>query len=182
MEEKVLSRFWSKVDKTGDCWLWLGATGRGYGQVRIHGIRYRAHRVAWELSNGPVPVGLVVMHKCDVRNCVNPDHLQVGTQSENMLDAFRKGRLAYPRWAGSRASGPRASGDSHYNVKIPDSEIPVIRARAAAGDSLAAIARDYQVTGSNISQIVKYQTRNSVKIKDTEASEKLDCGNSAREP
>jgi hypothetical protein len=90
-----------------------------------------------------------------------------------MKDAYRKGRLQAPG-AGFRTSGgrwPRVSGEHHYNAKIPDSEIPVIRARAAAGDKFAAIARDYRVTAQNIALIVKYKSRVGVKPKETEAPE-----------
>jgi hypothetical protein len=111
------------------------------------------------------------MHKCDVRNCVNPEHLRLGTQSENIKDAYQKGRLAKPWLHRNGKHGAHSAGDAHYNVKIPDSEIPVIRARATAGDKFAAIARDYRVTAQNIALIVKYKSRVGVKPKETEAPE-----------
>ena len=98
----ITQRFVTKFKRSGpdECWEWFGArSGRGYGRIHIYDRRGRkkyegAHRVAWELANGRrVPQGLLVMHSCDNPPCVNPAHLSVGTQLENMRDAARKGRL-----------------------------------------------------------------------------------------
>jgi hypothetical protein len=77
------------------CWLWTGAwtPSRGYGLVRGEGGRRTvAHRRSWELHCGPIPAGMKVLHKCDVRLCVNPDHLFLGTLGDNNRDAYDKGR------------------------------------------------------------------------------------------
>lgn len=88
-------RFWEKVEKTEGCWLWTASTRNGYGQIALGGrgnpVLY-AHRVSYEMHHGPIPDGLVVMHTCDVRSCVRPDHLTVGTQAENLADMVAKGR------------------------------------------------------------------------------------------
>lgn len=87
--------FWAKVQKTDTCWLWTGGIDRriGYGQVSLFGRSVKAHRYAWVLHRGPIPDGLFVCHTCDVRHCVNPAHLWLGTNLENMRDAQAKGRL-----------------------------------------------------------------------------------------
>jgi hypothetical protein len=80
------------------CWLWHGAvTSKGYGSLFVlktaHGIKTgSAHRVSWELFRGEIPKGLLVCHKCDVRICVNPDHLFLGTNKDNTQDSVRKDR------------------------------------------------------------------------------------------
>ncbi len=86
-------RFWSKVDQCGACWLWTGPRGGdGCGVFNFKGRPYSAHRTAYALTHGEIPPGLVVMHSCDNRWRVNPAHLRVGTQAENVRDMHSKGR------------------------------------------------------------------------------------------
>src|SRR5947207_5829360 len=105
----IIDNFWGSpghptVDYTGSsigCWVWLRArTSRGYGNIHLGGKMVSAHRVAWELVNGPIPEGLLVLHKCDNPSCVNPDHLFLGTNADNRKDAQVKGRL--PRHLGEK--------------------------------------------------------------------------------
>lgn len=87
------SRFWSKVIKTNECWLWAASgTSDGYGQLKFQGKKMYAHHISVRLSGREIPVGMVVCHKCDVPKCVRPDHLFIGTMKENQQDASRKGR------------------------------------------------------------------------------------------
>jgi hypothetical protein len=76
-------RFWSKVDKSGDCWLWTGASNRGYGAFRLDGAARLAHRVAYVWANGPVPTAAEVDHTCFNKACVNPEHLRLLSHSQN---------------------------------------------------------------------------------------------------
>ncbi len=92
----LINRFndkWMPEPNSG-CWLWMGNTGRqGYGEIKIRCKSFLAHRVSWELINGPIPKGLKVCHHCDTPACVNPDHLFLGTQNDNINDAISKNRI-----------------------------------------------------------------------------------------
>jgi hypothetical protein len=87
----TVDRLWSHVSKTGCCWLWLGAThGDGYGKLVV-GKRYRlAHQVAYEVTYGPIPTERIVLHRCDVKRCVRPDHLELGTKTQNSIDYYAR--------------------------------------------------------------------------------------------
>ena len=86
-------RFWARVNRTDDCWLWTGwKDWGGYGILTVKDKNIKAHRFSWELFFGPIPLGLKVLHKCDVRLCVNPDHLFLGTNLDNSRDMVNKGR------------------------------------------------------------------------------------------
>ncbi len=99
LQERLESR--TKKDPSG-CWLWQGGrTGKGYGAIGVEGKTKGVHRVAWELVNGPIPDGMLICHHCDIRNCINPEHLFLGTHTDNMQDALKKGRLvATAPWRG----------------------------------------------------------------------------------
>lgn len=100
--KSIEERFWSKVvTNPGECWEWAGSKHRhGHGQIYIGAgtpAQY-AHRVSWEIHKGPIPKGVVVRHSCDNPGCVNPDHLELGTQADNVRDMVERGRgLQYGR-------------------------------------------------------------------------------------
>jgi len=93
-----LERFMQKVNKLSDdkCWEWLAAkNSRGYGKFSYDGQMRIAPRVSWILLNGPIPAGMSICHKCDNPGCVNPNHLFLGTQYENVQDCIDKGRFPF---------------------------------------------------------------------------------------
>lgn len=88
-----MAAFWTKVRRTDGCWEWTGQKHmRGYGLQAVHHVKRYTHRISWELTNGPIPAGMVVMHRCDNPPCVRPDHLVLGTKRDNTQDMLRKGR------------------------------------------------------------------------------------------
>lgn len=152
--------FWANVDKSGECWLWTrGVTRWGYGDTRFNGRHQNAHRVSWQLTRGAIPAGLVVCHSCDNRLCVNPDHLWLGTQRENMHDSWRKGRRdatckGEGHWHHRKPeSTPR--GASHYKSKFTESDVRSIRDARASGVPLRTLACKYGVTPEAIDAIAK---------------------------
>lgn len=134
-------RFWSMVLRLSndECWPWLGGTERGgYGRFKVEGYYKRAHRVAWELVNGAIPMSVCVCHKCDVPACVNPSHLFLGTVAENVADMGRKDR---------KARGQSIS-KSLNNYQVLD-----IARRVRNGEVGSKLAREYGVHTSTVSAI-----------------------------
>jgi hypothetical protein len=119
------------------CLLWLGRVNDdGYGLFGRPGRR--AHRVAWEAHNGPIPDAMDVLHKCDVRSCINDDHLFLGTQADNMADKVAKGR---------HVSLP---GERHGRAKLTTLQVAALR---ADGRSHSILARLYGISKGNVSMI-----------------------------
>lgn len=137
-------KFWDKVLKTETCWLWQAAkTDNGYGVFRLNtGKNVVAHRASWEMEHGSIPDGLHVCHHCDVRNCVRPDHLFLGTRNANMFDCFQKGRFA---------------------SKLKADDVRAIRKSHSEGVTAKELAAEYKVAFSNIHMIIKRQAWKHVK-------------------
>lgn len=94
MKQPIRKRLLDRVKKDSNgCWLWQGTRMiTGYGQIWYQGTNTSTHRTAFKAFKGEIPTGLVVCHTCDVRHCVNPEHLFIGTQKDNMQDCSRKNR------------------------------------------------------------------------------------------
>ena len=130
-----------RVTKTNTCWLW---SSQSYGKLRVGVNRYvSAHRYAYELKYGPIPPGALVRHSCNVRNCVNPDHLLIGTHALNANDRKVRGRNNTPR------------GEHSSLARLTDEQVLDIRRRYTAGGVFQyELAREYGVTQPNIQAIV----------------------------
>lgn len=140
-------RFFAFVspDPNSGCWLWTGSKRHGYGAFKYMTTVEQAHRASYMLFVGLIPDGMLVCHKCDVPACVNPDHLFIGTNYDNIHDASTKGRLS--------------SGEGHYNAKLSKAQITEIRATRHGGQTLEAIATKFGVRSSHISAIVSGHKR-----------------------
>lgn len=134
------------VDDDTGCWLWQGDKRNGYGSVWRGGVRCYAHRVAYELTHGPIPAEMHVCHRCDRPACVNPDHLFVGSQADNIRDMWSKGRGSRP---------PLHHGASHPQAKLSDADVVAVRARCAAGETQTKVAADYGVSQTAVSAICR---------------------------
>lgn len=142
------ARFKDFVQKSsGGCWFWIGAKSGKYGGFYISGKMYRAHRVSWELNNGYIPNGLFVLHKCDKPKCVNPAHLWVGTQKENVQDMVRKGR------------SPNRKGVNGSLAKLTEKEVKKIRKDKR---TQRVIAKSYHVSQTSVWMIKTRRNWNHV--------------------
>ena len=131
----------SKAD-AGGCRIWQGRpNGEGYGHHFWKGKIHRAHRLSWEVANGrPVPPGMVICHKCDVPLCINPDHLFLGTDADNMADKMKKGRHRF------------FSGEDNRASRLTAEKVIAIRNDQR---SVEKIGRDYGVSPSTIQAVRK---------------------------
>ena len=126
--------FWSRVQKTDNCWLWLGypRTREGYGGYTVSGKTYLSHRFAYLITHGELPDELQVCHTCDNPRCVNPAHLFLGTTLDNMRDRDRKGRR-------------NAVGTKNGAARLTEQSVRDLRRRVSSGESIPALAREFGV-------------------------------------
>jgi hypothetical protein len=135
-----LQHFWEKVQKTDTCWLWTGARlANGYPVLTLYDIVYYAHRVSWCIHHGD-PGNHQVLHRCDVPNCINPHHLFLGTQRDNMQDCKNKGRSSQPP----------------HKYKLTEAQVQTIKQIHAAGlMGYRLLGQAYNVDRTTIRNIIK---------------------------
>lgn len=140
----VIDRIMRKTIKTDTCWLWQGSKGKmGHGQIicdrNVHERRFiqMTHRLMWEHVNGPVPEGMCVLHRCDVPNCVNPDHLFIGTKADNSADMVAKGRSK--------------RGEDLPQTKLTEDQVRIIR---ESDEPQSKIAKRFGISQGRVSAII----------------------------
>ena len=141
--------FWNKVHKTDNCWIWCGSiSNKGYGQVRINGRTYLAHRISFAMHHGPIDDGIWALHRCDIRRCVNPAHLFPGDASANMQDCANKGRLNFQTHP--------FRGEDHAQAKLTWEQVRQIRTEFEAGGiTKAALARRHGIGACQAGNILR---------------------------
>jgi hypothetical protein len=170
MSETAWSRklFWSKVsvDKATGCWMWTGKVNMdGYGRCRTMGMN-SSHRASYLMCVGPIPAGTNILHLCDTPACVNPSHLQPGTQKENMQQAARRGRLNYAHIV--------RQGSSHRMAKLDELDVMLIRSAYGRGVvNQAFLAEAFCTSQSNISTVVGGRTWTNLPVLTDDARKAL---------
>lgn len=145
--ESRIDRFHQKEPMSG-CWLWVGELNmHGYGMILVDGSRKRAHRESWKLSNGNIPDGMCVLHSCDVRSCINPKHLFLGTNADNTSDMIAKGR------------GVNLCGESSGSAKLTIEKALDIRSGRLSGSQFSRL---YKIGRSTVCHIQKRRTWASI--------------------
>lgn len=143
-----------RVNGQTGCWNWQGhISPSGYGSFRIY-PRARcaigAHRASWLLHRGGIPEGQLVCHRCDNKKCVNPEHLFVGSYTDNMKDAAKKGRMNWSHETRLKIMPRLLRGEKHHQAKLSEREVLTIRGSDEKGTDLA---RQYDVSNKSISRI-----------------------------
>jgi hypothetical protein len=143
-------RFWPKVIRGDSCWEWQGAKDpSGYGRVKVGDGTKLAHRVAWELTSGPVPDDLFVLHHCDNPSCCRPDHLFLGTNQDNMTDMVAKGRY--------KARHNLPNGERQHLAKLTEEQVRLMRS-LHPGRTATSLAHEFGVSVATACKVIRHET------------------------
>lgn len=154
VDEIAQAHFWAKVIIGGNdqCWPWTGAkTKKGYGNVRVNKVYWKAHRLAWTLSHFPIPDGYMVCHVCDNPSCCNPGHLFLGNARANFTDMINKRRAKF--------RDNKAIGERNFNSKLTEDAVLAIRAAYAQKEANQyELAEKYGISQPAVGAIVRRET------------------------
>jgi len=170
---KIAGAFERKVivDPNSGCWLWTAAVGqKGYGHFNLHGKTMHTHRLSYLFFVGDIPDGLMVLHRCDVRSCINPAHLFIGTAADNSADMFSKGRAkahlvgGAPLRAivGRRGGVGTTAGENNWGAKLSLEQVAKIK---AASGRYREIADRFGVAPAQIGRIKRGENWVSAKLR-----------------
>jgi hypothetical protein len=141
-----VNRFWNHVERSGGpdaCWLWTGyISENGYGIASIIGRQYKAHRVSYFIEHGQIDNDRLVLHRCDVRACVNPAHLFLGTPKDNSQDAVRKRR------------NTKLYGEQNGKAKLTRAAVLAIRRICKRGVYQKTVAKQFGVSEATVSYVI----------------------------
>jgi len=153
--KNLADRFWSKVDvkRQEECWPYMGQRlPKGYGLFYANGRKGLAHRFVVEMEHGPIPAGLLVCHHCDNPTCCNPNHLYIGSQTQNLADMHERGRAPTPAYRSAVGLECAARGTEHWNAKLDADKVRAIR---VAIGSQSAIAKKFGVSRRTVGLVIQ---------------------------
>ena len=167
LTDEELKAFERHFEKSEGCWIWKNCASR-YGSIRIRGALFRANRLSWMVYRGSIPEGMFALHNCpggDNSRCVNPDHLWLGTQHQNILDMEKKGRARHPM---GDASGMRTCpesvlrGSRNLNAKLTEEQVLKIFNQCNLGANKSRLAKELGVSHGLICHISNGRSWNHV--------------------
>jgi hypothetical protein len=149
IEQQSIDRFWERVQKGDGCWLWTGSiSDTGYGKACIgHQRTMNAHRLSYVLTFGNIPDDMFVCYKCDNRQCVNPNHLFLGTPTANVHDMDQKGRRITPSKLGEKNPAAKITFEIAEKIRAEYSQKNL---------TMTQIGQKYGITGAQVNHIVKF--------------------------
>ena len=147
-----MDRLWKRTARDGDCWVWQGCKdGGGYGTISVGGRPLKTHRLAWQLTYGAIPAGMLVCHHCDRPSCINPQHPFLGTNADNMQDKVRKGRR------NGGGGWHKIRGGNNGSAKLTEKQVAAMRALHCQGVSERRVASSFGISKSQVHRIVCHQ-------------------------